>query len=159
MIGRKESGVGCLWARWGKRFFDKISRFIPVASPVYSPRIKLPPWLTYQLRRLISFKNKMYRRAVRVASSDAWTEYCKVRNKCTNVIKAARADNNRRQAKVLADPSCYATTWWKVGRTLCEFDKRSTTTEIPPLQTDIGHKKFTLNDEEKADLLKDVYVN
>ena len=114
--------------------------------------------MTYQLRRLISFKNKMYRRAVRVASSDAWTEYCKVRNKCTNAIKAAKADNNRRQAKVLADPSCNATTWWKVARALCGFDKRSTTTEIPPLQTDIGHKKFTLNDEEKADLLNNVYI-
>ena len=99
----------------------------------------------------------MYRRAVPVASSDAWTEYSKVRNKCTNAIKAAKADNNRRQA-VSADPSCIATTWWKVARALCGLDKRSTTTEISPLQTDIGYKKFTLNDEEKADLLNNVYI-
>ena len=156
----EKSDIDCLWPRWIKQFFDEISRFIPVASPVYSPRKKSLLWLTYQLRRLISFKNKMYRRAVRVASSDAWTEYCKVRIKCTNAIKAAKADNNRRQAKVLADPSCNATTWRKVACALCGFDKRSNTTEISPLQTDIGHKKFILNDGEKADLPNDVrYVN
>ena len=60
---------------------------------------------------------------------------------------------------MLADPSCNATTWWKVARALCGFDKRSTTTEIPPLQTDIGHQKVTVNDQEKADFLNDVSVN
>ena len=37
----EKSDIDCLWTRWKKQFFDEISRFIPVASPVYSPRKKI----------------------------------------------------------------------------------------------------------------------
>ena len=56
----------------------------------------------------------------------------------------------------LANRTCPTSTWWKLARQLCGFDKRSSESHLPPLSTQCGN--FVIKNEDKAELLNSVYI-
>ena len=51
---------------------------------------------------------------------DHWRAYCIARNKASNGVKAVKKKHLISvQAKVLADPNCSSSKWWRVAKEIC----------------------------------------
>ncbi len=151
--------INNMWRCWKETFFQEIDSFIPSEQIKTSVR-KRPPWLSVQLRRQINKKNSLYKRALKNGSTDSWELYRTFRNKITAAIKAAKYVHLTRKVSLLADPECPSRTWWKTVKDLCGHTSPASDSTVPPLKVpNNGSDDYVTEDEGKANLFNDVFIN
>ena len=156
VLSEDVTDINQLWSKWRKQFFHEVEKFVPT-SPRRPSSKRFPPWFTTHVRRLITTKNRLYRRAVRSRLPEHWEVYCSVRNKCNKSVRLAKSAHLKAQGEILADANCPPSKWWQVARNLCGFSRATNDSQIPPLRSSNGN--FAAVDLEKAELLNEVYVN
>ena len=71
-------------------------------------------------------------------------------------MKAAKKKHLSVQAKVLADPNCSSSKWWRVAKKMCGL-KANPCQSIPPLVR--SSADLVSDDSQKADLLNEMFIN
>ena len=80
-----------VWLKWKNQFFSDIEDFIPTKDKTKNCNLnKKARWFTKNLRDLTREKNRLYKLALRSKKPDDWIKYCAVRNKTSNVVRAAK---------------------------------------------------------------------
>ena len=101
-------------------------------------------------------KNRLFKRAQSSGEpADHWRVYCSARNKASNAVKAAKKKHLSVQAKVLADPNCSSSKWWRVAKEMCGL-KANPCQSIPPLVN--SSADLVCDDRQKADLLNETFI-
>ena len=90
-------------------------------------------------------------------STEHYKEYRMVRYKTNNLIKSAKGTYYSRKAKLLAEPNCPPSTWWRTVRDLCGQQQGQSST-IPPL-LDQSNGTYISEATGKAELFNDVFIN
>ena len=64
VLSEDVTDINQLWSKWKKQFFHEVEKFVPTSLRRPSSK-RFPPWFTKHVRRLITTKHRLYRRAVR----------------------------------------------------------------------------------------------
>ena len=152
------------WNRWKLQFFQEIKSFIPHRTVTNSLKHRAAPRFTKELKKLIRVKNRLkaskrklaHQKACSSGTDNQWETYRSARNKATRENKKAKLDYVKRQANALADQKCNLSKWWSIARDLCGFKSQRYSSVSPLLDQS---KNLLLDDEEKANLLNDVFIN
>ena len=116
------SNINEVWYKWKDQFFSTVESFIPREDKQNFKTCHgrlAPPWFSNDIRRLVRAKNRLFKRAQSSGEPDHWRVYCIARNKASNAVKAAKKKHLSVQAKVLADPNCSSSEWWRVAKEMC----------------------------------------
>ena len=124
-------------------------------SHVHARRVKIRrgslPWMNSSIRKELNKRYKLLLKAQQTPKgSQAWTDYKKARNHCTNLLRSA--ESNYWLSKF--DETTSAKDFWKTVRS---FEGKLTTTNIGPIKDNSG--VIHSDDTSKANALNFFFVN
>ena len=79
-------------ASWSS-FLDVFTACIKDSVPSRRQKKQTKSWITPEIRKLITLKNRLFRRAKKTGCDNLWTRYKSFRNKLSNSIKLAHANH------------------------------------------------------------------
>ena len=130
-----KKSINEVWYKCKDQFFATVESFIPREDKQNFKTCHgslAPPWFSNDIRRLVRAKNGLFKGAQSSGEPDHWRVYCIARNKASNAVKAAKKKHLSVQAKVLANPNCSSSKWWRVAKEKCGL-KGNPCQGIPPV--------------------------
>ena len=137
-----------LWV-WEKLFTSIINENVKTRKAKIRNRSE--PWMTSIIRKELNNRFRLFQKAkVTPRGSQEWKDYKTSRNRCSNIIKSAKAKYWQNEFK----NSKNSKTFW---RTVRKFRGDCTQTRIGPLIDD--DDKIVTNDNKKADLMNNFFAS
>ena len=129
------SNINEVWYKWNGQFFSTVESFIPREKNRTSRLVMAASHHLGSVTTSVALcvqKNRLFKRAQSFGEPDHWRVYWIARNKASIAVKAAKKNHLSAQAKVLADPNCSSSKWWRVAKEMCGR-KANPWQGIPPL--------------------------
>ena len=99
--------VNSTWSLFKRAFIDTVNRFVP--SKFVSYREKLPPWLTSEVRRILSKRDRARRLAKHTDVASDWSKFRYLRNLAVSAVRDAK----RHFFNSITCSGDYNRTFWK----------------------------------------------
>ena len=80
--------VNSTWSLFKRAFIDTVNRFVP--SKLVSYREKLPPWLTSEVRRILSKRDRARQLAKHTDAASDWSKFRYLRNLAVSAVRGAK---------------------------------------------------------------------
>ncbi len=105
------------------------------------------PWFNNNIRKLLRKRKKAHKKAKLANTESAWSEFRKLRNEVTKLIRKCKSEYEAKIIEKVNDPNTTAKDWFKLAKQLKSKNKSTT---IPTLIDD-GNE--AISDEDKTELL------
>lgn len=139
------------WVSWIGMVEDAIRKFVPQLPHRTSRKNK--PWFTIQHHHLRQRRDRLFKAAKRLRSTEAWTAYRLARNSFVAAIrKAKRKFYDSMSSSLRKGKGTH--TWWKKAKALCKINHPFT--PIPGLH---GNNRVADTNEEKACILGELFAS
>ena len=91
---------------------EKLNNIYNKHAPLHEKRIKGRncPWLTHDVSQLKNKRDQLKRKAEKLNKPEVWNSYKKLKNKCTQTIRKAKANYNK---NLLIENSNNRQKFWK----------------------------------------------
>ena len=119
-------------------------------APIRTRRVrnKKSPWITTELRELITGRNRLKRQAILTKQPSIWDKYRKERNRISNEIKMAKANYYKSEVEQnVGNPK-------EIWRTISELTYRKCTSNSSISELKSGDNSFT-KPAETCEILND----
>ena len=106
-----------------------------------------PPWLTLRIKKIIRKRKRAYKKAKITNSPAHWTNFKRIRNKVTSMIRESKQAQTDKIANKLKTESLSSRNWWTILKSFISTTPKST---VPPIEQ---HGRIYTEAQEKANLL------
>lgn len=108
---------------------DKLTNIFNKHAPVFDKRVKgrLCPWMTTDIRVLMTDRGKALRYARKTNKACDWTAYKKLRNKCTNAVNMVKFNSNK---KLLEENSDKPRKFWQTIKNIMPCKSKGTVLKL-----------------------------
>ncbi len=105
------------------------------------------PWFNNNIRKLLRKRKKAHKKAKLANTESAWSEFRKLRNEVTKLIRKCKSEYEAKIIEKVNDPNTTAKDWFKLVK---QLKSKNNSTTIPTLIDD-GNE--AISDEDKTELL------
>ena len=138
---------------------DNITEQIINAAKVSIPNMTVtirpsePEWITANIKTAIRQRKRLFKKAKRLNTANAWNIFKNKRNQVTTLLREQKKQYFEKLAADLRRNSFSSKSWYKTASKFLLYDSKHQ--DIPPLETQNG---LIETDAEKADVLNDFFV-
>ena len=116
-------------------------------------RPREPEWITANIKTAIKQRKRLFKKAKRLNTANAWNKFKTKRNQVTTLLREQKKQYFEKLAADLRRNSFSSKSWYKTASKFLLYDSKHQ--DIPPLETQNG---LIETDAEKADVLNDFFV-